>query len=208
MTVAELQSQINALQAQLNSLLEETNKADASNKKAGNTERPLIGKRELRILPDSSWLIAMLDENDTHHIPASSSLGAILPYKPIFYIPALVYLETISRLIRINKIQVKKCEHKIDNFLQKINYKHSRSLEIPEILRKYNTFSRVKISKLHPLDFYIATEGIFLDAKILTCDLRMYHYVNKYYPKIYFLTDKVAEKGSDLAKLIKDTQIS
>lgn len=161
---------------------------------------------ELRILPDSSWLIAILDEKDSHHIAVKSSFGAIIPYKPIFYIPALVYLEAISRLIRINKFPVKKCVQKIDKFLSKISYKHSRTLEISQILEKYKTFSRVKISRMHPLDFYIATEGVFLDAKILTCDLKMYQYVKKYYKKIYFITDKVKVKESDLANLINDVQ--
>lgn len=163
-------------------------------------------KLELRIVPDSSWLIAILDDKDTHNIPANSSFGAILPYQPIFYIPALVYLETISRLIRVNKINVKKCEEKIQKFFSRINFKHSTSLEMSQILEKYKTFSRVKISKLHPLDFYIATEGIFLNAMILTCDLRMYQYVKKYYKNIYFMTDKVKEKGSDLANLINTIQ--
>lgn len=171
-----------------------------------NADPPKNGGGELKVLPDSSWLIAALDENDSHHIPVASSIGAILPYEPVFYIPALVYLETISRLIRVNKIPVQKCEHKIDNFLKKINFKHSRLLEISDILKKYKTFSRVKISKLHPLDFYIVTEGILLDAKVLTCDVRMYHYVKKYYSKIYFLTDKIKEKDSDLSNLIKDIQ--
>ncbi len=162
---------------------------------------------ELRILPDSSWLIAILDESDSHHIPVASSLGALSPYEPIFYIPALVYLETISRLIRVNKIPVKKCAQKIDRFLSKIKYKYSTTLEISDILEKYKTFSRVKISKMHPLDFYIATEGVFLDAKILTCDLKMYRYVRQYYKNIYFMTDKVIEKDSDLGSLIRDIQI-
>jgi predicted nucleic acid-binding protein len=176
--------------------------------KLQNSEKKLAieGNNELRIVPDSSWLIAVLDENDTHHISAASSFGALLPYKPIFYIPALVYLETISRLIRINKIPVVKCEQKIDKFFSKINYKHSRKLEISEILQKYKTFSRVKLSKLHPVDFYIVTEGMFLDAKILTCDVKMYLYAQKYYHKIYFMTDKVKGKNSDLASLIKDVQ--
>jgi len=161
---------------------------------------------ELRIVPDSSWLIAILDEKDTHNVPASSSLGALLPYKPIFYIPALVYLETISRLIRVNKIPVTKCEEKIQKLLSKIRYKHSTLLDIKKILEKYKKFSRIKIAKLHPLDFYIVTDGIFLDAKILTCDLKMYQYVKKYYNNIYFMTDKVREKGSDLSNLIGDIQ--
>jgi len=212
-TVEELQEQINALLKQIQSLQEALAEVDKDkNIKEGvnnlKKQPSDSDKLEMRIVPDSSWLIAILDEKDTHHIPAASSLGAIFPSKPVFYIPALVYLETISRLIRVNKIPVKKCENKIERFLTKINYKHSQSLEISEILKKYKTFSRVKISKLHPLDFYIATEGVFLGAKILTCDVKMYYYVKKYYKNIYFLTDKVKEKGSDLANLIKNIQIS
>jgi predicted nucleic acid-binding protein len=161
----------------------------------------------LRILPDSSWLVAILDSKDTHHVSALSSFGALAPYKPVFYLPALVYLETLSRLIRVNKLPVKKCADKISRFLDKVECRYSRELEIAEIIRKYKTFSRVKISKLHPLDFYIATEGIVLDAKILTCDLRMFNYVSRYYKKIYFMTDRVREKGSDLSALIKDIQL-
>ncbi len=182
------------------------------NKIQNNSEEIITDKKEesnqeLKIVPDSSWLIAFIDENDTHHIAAKSSFGAVLPYKPAFYIPALVYLETFSRLIRINKISVKKCAERIDKFLSKINYKHSRTLGIDQVLQKYKKFSRVKISKMHPLDFYIATEGVFLDAKILTCDLKMFYYVKKYYKNIYFITDKVREKESDLADFIKDIQM-
>jgi len=208
MTIEELQVQINTLLKQLATLQEQLKNENV--KKETNIDKFSIesDKKELRVVPDSSWLIAILDENDTHHTPADSSFGAIRPYKPIFYIPSLVYLETISRLIRVNKIPVKKCELKIGKFLQKIYYKQSGLLEIPQIIQKYKNFSRVKISKLHPLDFYIATEGIFLDAKILTCDVKMYYYVKKYYKNIYFLTDKVKEKGSDLANLIKDIQMN
>lgn len=213
MTVEELQAQINTLVSQLEALqkqLTELNKDEGSKVETKRLDKIAIdgGKIELRIVPDTSWLIAILDENDTHHTPANSSFGAIFPYNPVFYIPSLVYLETISRLIRVNKIPVQKCELRIEKFLRKINYKHSRLLEISEIIQKYKTFSRVKISKLHPLDFYIVAEGIILNAKILTCDLRMYYYVKKYYKKIYFLTDKVKEKSSDLANLIRDIQIT
>lgn len=213
MTTEELQTQIDVLLKQLKSLQEELVKLEENG--GLKKDKKNLGKLssdgsriELRIVPDSSWLIAILDEKDTHHTPANSSFGAILPYNPVFYIPSLVYLETMSRLIRVNKITVKKCELKIGKFLQKINYRRSRLLEISGIIQKYRLFSRVKISKLHPLDFYIATEGIVLNAKILTCDLQMYHYVRKYYKNIYFLTDKVKKKKSDLANLIEDIQIS
>jgi predicted nucleic acid-binding protein len=202
MTAAELQEQIDELLKQLKSLQEQL----IALEKPKDLKTINSKKAELRIVPDSSWLIAVLDENDTHHIPANSSFGAMLPYNPIFYIPSLVYLETISRLIRVNKISVKKCEQKIGKFLSRVNYKHSRTLEIPEILSKYKKFSRVKLSKLHPIDFYIVTEGVFLAAKILTCDLKMYHYASKYYQNIYFMTDKIKQKNSDLANLIRDIQ--
>ncbi len=202
-TVEELQKQINALLKQIQSLQGALAKEGVNNLEKQPSDSD---KLEIRIVPDSSWLIALLDENDSHHIPTTASFGALLPYKPTFYIPALVYLESLSRLIRINKMPVKKCVQKIDRFLSKIEYKHSRTLEISEILQKYKTFSRVKISKMHPLDFYIVTEGVFLNAKILTCDLKMYRYVRRYYKKIYFITDKVEEKDSDLGSLIRDIQ--
>ncbi len=162
--------------------------------------------KELRIVPDSSWLIALIDEKDSHHIAAKSSVGAILPYKPVFYISAIVYLETISHFVRVNKISVKKSFDKIEKLLNSLNCRHSKSLELKEIVHKYKSFSRVKISKMRPMDFYIATEGIFLSAKILTCDIGMYKYVEKYYKDIYFLTDKVKNQISDLGRLIENIQ--
>lgn len=148
-TIEKLQEQINTLLKQIQSLQEELaeiNKDKNIKEGVNNMGKSLSDsdKLEIRIVPDSSWLIAILDEKDTHHISATSSLGAILPYKPVFYIPAIIYLETISRLIRVNKIQVQKCEHKIDKFLQKISYKHSKFLEIAEILKNIKLFHGLK----------------------------------------------------------------
>lgn len=199
-TTEELQAQINALLEQIKFLQDSLMKNEMQNKKE---EKP---PSKLKIVPDSSWLIAVLDENDIHHVAAAASLGAISPYKPTFFIPALVYLETISCLIRINKIPVKKCVNKISRFLLKIDCRYSQTLDISQIIQKYKRFSHVKISKMHPIDFYIATEGVFLDAKILTCDLKMHDFVKKYYKNIYFITDKAKKHSSDLSELIKNIQ--
>lgn len=162
---------------------------------------------EFRIFPDSSWLIAVIDEADSHHKAALSSLGAMKPYKPIFYITPIVYLETMSRLIKKRKIAVKKCYDKIQKFLSNIEYKHKTNLDLAEINQKFKDFSRVKISKnLSSIDFYVVAEGILLDARILTCDVNMHRIATKYYDKIYFLTDKVKDKESDLGRLISDIQ--
>lgn len=161
---------------------------------------------ELKIMPDTSWLIALVDEKDSHHVPVKSSFGAIFPYNPTFYIPAVVYLETLSKLVRANKISPKKAYDKIQKVLEKINFKHSTKLGMDDIINKYKAFSRIKISKLTALDFYIVAEGISLEAKILTCDVHMYSIAKKYYNKIYFLTDKVKDYESELANLIRDVQ--
>lgn len=131
----------------------------------------------------------------------------MMPYNPVFYITPIVYLETMSRLIKKEKIAVKKCYLQIQKFLDKVKYKHKTGLDLSEITQKFKTFSRIKISKnLSSVDFYVVAEGILLDAFILTCDLNMYSVAKKYYQKIYFLTDKVASQESDLGRLISDIQ--
>ena len=171
--------------------------------------KPIQGKPEddkLKIFPDSSWLIAILDENDSHHRAAKSSLGALLPYEPIFYIAPMVYMEILSRSIRKHGIPVKKCIERIKKFMSKIQYRNKTVFDIKEIGEKYKIFSRIKIKKLTPIDFYIVSEGMLLDANILTCDIKMYRTVKKYYNRIYFMSDVVKGIDSDLGRLISDIQ--
>lgn len=173
------------------------------------SEKELSGGEKRRIiLPDTSWLVAILDEKDSHHVAAESSLGALLPYKPIFYIPVLAAMETISRLIRVNKMSVKECRKKVSKlFSAKLKAQGaSRVYSFKEILNIYDKLSRKEIKKLTAIDFSIVTEGITLNAKILTCDVQMYRVTKKYYKEIYFMTDKVDAQESDLARLIHDIQ--
>ncbi|MEK7515041.1 MAG: hypothetical protein AAB608_01510 [Patescibacteria group bacterium] len=160
------------------------------------------------ILADTSWVVAVLDEKDSHHISAESSLGALLPYKPSFHVPVLAALETMSKLIRVNKISVKKCRKKILDLLGgKLHAYGRRPLNFSEILARYEGYSRKDMKSLTAIDFCIATEGIGLGAKILTCDLKMYKIVKRYYDEIYFMSDIVDAQKSDLARLIHSIQI-
>lgn len=77
-----------------------------------NKSQEKIDKADLLILPDTSWLVALIDEDDAHHIAAESSLGALMPYKPAFHVPVLVAMELASRLIRVNKSSVSTCKKK------------------------------------------------------------------------------------------------
>ncbi len=164
---------------------------------------------KLEVLPDSSWLIAVIDDKDSHHKAALSSLGAMKPYKPMFYVAPIVYLETISRLITKNNLAVKKCYDKVQKFISSIDYKHKTGLDLGEVEHKFKTFSRIRISKkLSAVDFYVVAEGMLLEAKILTCDLKMYRVAKDYYEQIYFLTDQVKGYKSDLGRLISDIQNS
>jgi|GEM_PF-1535590 predicted nucleic acid-binding protein len=160
------------------------------------------------ILTDTSWLVAILDEKDVHHIAATSSLGALIPYKPYFLVPVLAAAETMSRLIRVNKKSVKVCRHELSDLLAGKLQASGRitKLDFNEILTRYESWSRKKIKNMTAIDFFIVTEGIAAKAKILTCDLKMYSYAKKYYHDIYFMTDQTSAKESDLGRLIQDIQ--
>ena len=168
------------------------------------------GKEESKIilLPDTSWLVAILDEKDSHHVAAQSSLGALMPYKPAFHVPILASIETMSRLIRVNKMSVSICRKKVlDLFANTLHAKGaSRTYKFEEILDRYDKWKRKEVKNLTAVDFCIVTEGIGLEAKILTCDLKMYKSAKKYYQDIYFMSDMVEAQESDLARLIHDIQ--
>lgn len=164
--------------------------------------------KRITILTDTSWLVALLDENDSHHVSAKSALGAMLPYKPIFHVPILVSIETMSRLIRVNNISVAKCKKMVLDLIGNTLHAKgaSQMYEFKEILNRYESWKNKEIKNLTAIDFCIATEGIGLGAKILTCDLKMYRSVKKTYKEIYFISDKLDAQESDLARLIFDIQ--
>lgn len=83
----------------------------------------------------------------------------------------------------------------------------NQNFSFAEILNRYDFWARKKIKNLTAIDFLIVTEGIVLEAKILTCDLKMYRSTKTYYENIYFMTDKVDAQESDLARLIRDMQL-
>jgi predicted nucleic acid-binding protein len=166
-------------------------------------------EKKVILLADTSWLVALLDENDSHHIAAKSSLGAVQPYGPKFHVPILAAIETMSRLIRVNKMPVTGCKKKVLTLLGQTLHAQGADYhyKFEDILKRYEKWGRKKIKNLTANDFCIVTEGIGLGAKILTCDLKMYNSVKKYYPDIYFMSDKVEAQESDLARLIHDIQM-
>ena len=178
--------------------------------KKDTTEKEKIpsSNKNIRVLPDSSWLVAILREKDSHHISALSALGALEPYSPTCFIPTIVVMEVMSQLIRKDKLSHTKAKDKLKKlFDKKLHPWHNKNLGVEDIMEKYKIFAKFrKINTLKSVDFYIASEGIGLDARILTCDIEMYKKVKKYYKKIYFLSDIVRDQKSDLARLIEDIQ--
>jgi hypothetical protein len=211
-TVAELETLIKSLKSQLKTLTDQLeNLSHHETKEIKGIPLEISDKQntdKIIILPDSSWLVANLDIKDSHHIAAESSLGALLPYNPLFHVPIFAAIETMSRLIRVNNITVSNCKKLVLDFLvNKLHAKGARNIfDFREIINRYNLCSRKEIKKLTAIDFYIVTEGMGLGAKILTCDVEMYKRTKKYYNNIYFMTDKVPAHESDLSRLIHDLQ--
>jgi predicted nucleic acid-binding protein len=160
------------------------------------------GPKLIKIFPDSSWLIALLNPKDSHHQHVRSCCGMLTPLKPKFYFSTLVIMETMSGLIK-GGFRVRKAHETIGQFISKLD---SAMFETPikrdEVLDTYLHFSRArKITKLTTVDFYIATSAMLVRAKLLTADKRMYKVAKASYPETYLITDKVRGLRSDLPKL-------
>lgn len=157
-------------------------------------------KPTIKILPDACWAKALIDEKDPHHRSVEASFGAIKPYRPDFYVPHIVFMETMSSLIRAGGLTAKECTKRVTKtFGEELHARLSSELRVEQIVAKYKTFSRTGIRKLKTQDFYIVTEGMSLNAKILTCDEKMYKKVLKIYKRIYFLGEN--KQVNDLWKL-------
>jgi predicted nucleic acid-binding protein len=167
-----------------------------------------MGPKMIKILPDSNWVISLLNPDDVHHAHVKACFGMLLPLKPTFYVATVVVMETMTTLIGKCGYTVKKARETIyKNFINKLDGHHKSEgpIELGEVLAKYGAFSKArKIKKLTTMDFYIVTEGLLLDARILTSDKKMYKTVKPTYKKIYLISDKVKNLKSDLPRLTHD----
>ncbi len=160
----------------------------------------------VKILPDSSVFVALIDKKDSHHESVKSLFDFINNYKYHLMIYSIVIIETISRLISKGWTVggAIKSFANVHDLLSKGEVYEGGNITPEEILKRFKNFNRAKIRFLKSGDFMIMSEGILLDALILTTDKQAYKDVKKYYKNIYFVSDKAKKVKSDLPKFIGD----
>lgn len=157
-----------------------------------------------RVLLDSSFVIAFLDEKDHNHECVESLYGFIGPYSCRFHIPLYVVTEVISKFVQRKK-RVSEALNIVDSFLSGLRGTLAMGSPptIEEVIKRYKDLARKKIKFLQSNDFFIVTEGMLSGSLMLTCDFDMYSKVKKYYPDIFFVAAKSKKYKGDIPKFTK-----
>jgi len=166
-----------------------------------NKNLPIVSKQIAgpRVMLDSSFIVSILNSQDTNHKCTEALFRFIGPYNCRFHMPLYVYAEALSRLIQQGKTVAESLKI-MDDFLNKIPGALivGAGPTLKEIKERYKKIARKKIRLLRSNDFYIATEGILSGALILTCDYEMYLRTKKYYPDIFFIATHSKKYKNDI----------
>lgn len=163
------------------------------------------GPRIIKILPDSSWLISLLNPRDVHHAHVKSCFGMLQPYKPTFFLSTLVIMETMSGLIRNANHTAAQARKSLAKFTNSVSgYRPEKPIRLEQALEKYQYFAKTKIKGLTTVDFHIATDALLVGAKFLTSDKKLYKVVRKSHRETYLISDHVKSIPSDLPRLTLD----
>lgn len=155
---------------------------------------------DVRVMLDTSVLLAYVNERDTHHLSVASALGAIKPYVPSILIPSVVLMEVMGKLIKRNKCTSASAEKLLKKALREFDARHEiAELNRDYILDRYKEYAKGNLHTLSGVDFYIAVEAISADAILLTCDVEMHGKTRSRHAKTFLL----AAGKSELARLVK-----
>ena len=164
------------------------------------------GPKLVKIFPDSSWLISLLNKKDSNHDHIKSSFGFLTGKHATFFLSSLVILETMNGLTKNeNGFTVRTAEKCIKSFFKKITLRTEKPIKLEKILHKYHQFVKNrKIRSNTTVDFYIVTEGMVLGSHILTVDKKMYKLTKPTYKNIYLISEKVKGIKSDLPRFVEN----
>lgn len=164
----------------------------------------------VKILPDTSFLVALAISTDVHNRSAESLLGALLPYNPTFYITNIVVAETVGKIMKRENISAKKAIDRFKNIFSKLPgaRRGGAIMNWQQMFDRYTRFSRkTTFRKLDTNDFVVVTEGILLGAKIITCDTKMFKIASAFVPKcIYYVSDAATKTKDESTALIAEVK--
>ena len=142
------------------------------------------------ILQDSSFMIALLKEDDSFHNDALRLSYSLSKYKQDikFVIPSIVFFEVFATLIK-KGIPKKVVEKSLWTFLHQDNILTVSVIETMAF-RFGNRLKSELLKGLKTSDFVITSIGLDYDACILTFDKKMSQRVLKVYPNIYYCSNR------------------
>lgn len=151
------------------------------------------------ILLESSFVMALLNPEDSNHKTVKALFGFVEPYNCRFHIPLFVFYEVLSKIIHQEK-RVSIAISTLNNFIKNLHgvLFTGTNPNLEELVKRYKTFARKEIKSLQSNDFIIATEGILSGSIILTCDHEMYTSVKNYYEDIYYVATNSSKYKDDV----------
>ncbi|MDO8621232.1 MAG: hypothetical protein Q7R31_03040 [Candidatus Levybacteria bacterium] len=180
-------------------------KAKIAETKEAIEDRPVVKEPPSgpKILLESSFILAILNQVDPNNKTASAILGFLTPFNCRFHIPLLVSAEVLSKVVQREK-GVAAGIKLFESFMKRLpgTLLTGATPDFDDIVSRYKMFGRKDIKNLQGNDFIIVTEGIISGSVILTCDHEMYKRVKNYHEDIYFVATDSDKYEDDAAKLI------
>lgn len=142
----------------------------------------------LIICPDSSFLVAYLDESEENHNLAESAMGFLAPHQHNIIISQFVYAETLSTLTKKMPVgEAIKRLKKINKIKGAKLWRGSPNYDDIEEFYKQNARKRI-LKELRTNDFVIVAYAMMWNALILTNDIKMFEETKRTYKDIFFLS--------------------
>lgn len=142
----------------------------------------------LIICPDSSFLVAYLNESEENHNLAESTMGFLAPHQHNVIVSQFVYAETLSTLTKEMPVgEAIKRSKKISKIKGVKFWKGSPNYDDIEEFYRQNSKKGI-LKNLRTNDFVIVAYAMMWNALILTNDIKMFEETKKTYKDIFFLS--------------------
>lgn len=138
------------------------------------------------IVEDSSFVISVIDRNDTFHKDALFIYQELKKYHDdiLILIPSIVFFESVITLVK-KGVDRGKVENSLWKFLHIKNVRNIGLVETTAFRFCRNMQNKRGFTKLRTNDFLIASVAMDYSAQIITFDVKMRNRLKKSYDPIY-----------------------